>query len=618
MRRILTLLTALAFLGGLFPVAATADWDEGDGHKMHWPQLPDPVGVDVNATAPQSLGDDWECSETGWVKDIHFWGSWKDDEKGTITSFTLSIYTNDPGIPGELPSKPDRLLWRTQVTQFTEREMAPSPQGWFDPIEPFYLPDNHMRYYQYNIVLPEDNWFYQVQDTIYWLVVSANVESGPSSPEWGWKSTIRDLQWMDDAVWSNSQSPWQEMYDPPQYEQSLDLAFVITGEPTNPLYKMHFPQWPDPMGWDVYATEPYILADDWVCTNGGPVKNIHFWGSWYADLLGTITSFNVAIYSDQPLNPPEIPYSRPNILQWEAEITDFIEIPMELSLQGWMTPDPGGPMVFPDNHQQWFEYVIYLPEELWFSQREGNIYWLTISATVVEPEALWGWKSSLRHWNDDAVWSTAAASWMELYEPPDFVQSMDLAFLITDGDWLDFGDAPESGPSPGYPTLLVSNGARHIADGLLFMGTLEDLEPDGLPDANALGDDLDNLDDEDGVTFTSRLVAGQTAHVDVTASNSGLLDAWIDFNGDGDWADEGEQIFASHALVSGVNSLTFPVPSTATATSTLAANKTFARFRISSAGGLSYTGMALDGEVEDYGVEVYRPAFGWLLLLLDD
>jgi len=45
------------------------------------------------------------------------------------------------------------------------------------------------------------------------------------------------------------------------------------------------------------------------------------------------------------------------------------------------------------------------------------------------------------------------------------------------------------------------------------------------------------------------------------------------------------------------------VPGTATAGST------YARFRFSSAGGLSYTGMAIDGEVEDYkiGIESHSP-----------
>ncbi len=56
-----------------------------DGHKMHFPQLPDEDGWDVNATQPQVLADDWTCSQTGWVKDIHFWGSWQGGDAGLIT-----------------------------------------------------------------------------------------------------------------------------------------------------------------------------------------------------------------------------------------------------------------------------------------------------------------------------------------------------------------------------------------------------------------------------------------------------------------------------------------------------------------------------------------------------
>ena len=41
-----------------------ADWDEGDGHKMHWPQLLDlsPNGIDVDVYWVP-LADDWNCSE---------------------------------------------------------------------------------------------------------------------------------------------------------------------------------------------------------------------------------------------------------------------------------------------------------------------------------------------------------------------------------------------------------------------------------------------------------------------------------------------------------------------------------------------------------------------------
>ncbi len=42
-----SVLAAIAALGLALP--ALADWDPSDGHKMHYPQLPDPVGWDVKS-----------------------------------------------------------------------------------------------------------------------------------------------------------------------------------------------------------------------------------------------------------------------------------------------------------------------------------------------------------------------------------------------------------------------------------------------------------------------------------------------------------------------------------------------------------------------------------------
>jgi uncharacterized membrane protein len=162
---------------------------------------------------------------------------------------------------------------------------------------------------------------------------------------------------------------------------------------------------------------------------------------------------------------------------------------------------------------------------------------------------------------------------------------------------VDFGDAPD----PSYPTLLASNGARHRIGGALFLGTSIDAETDGQPDATATGDDLDGNDDEDGVTLPAFLTRGDDATITVVASMPGYLNAWIDFNIDGDWADAGEQIFVDQPLVAGPNPLTISVPVGQWI------GQTFARFRIDSAGGLSYTGLAADGEVEDYTVELVLP-----------
>ncbi len=167
----------------------------------------------------------------------------------------------------------------------------------------------------------------------------------------------------------------------------------------------------------------------------------------------------------------------------------------------------------------------------------------------------------------------------------------------TDEDTLleiDYGDAPD----PSYPTLWASDGARHVLGGGLALGAVVDGDDDGQPTAGADGDDLNWTDDEDGVEFTSLAMIGETADVEVTASGAGLLNAWIDLNGDGDWADAGEQVWTDEALVAGVNALSFAVPASATA------GTTYARFRFDSAGGLAPDGLAADGEVEDHALVI--------------
>ena len=74
-------------------------------------------------------------------------------------------------------------------------------------------------------------------------------------------------------------------------------------------------------------------------------------------------------------------------------------------------------------------------------------------------------------------------------------------------------------------------------------------ETNGQPNVDATGDDLnpEKLDDEDGVQFLTPLGPGQSAQVAVTASQPGRLDAWIDFNRNKSWADQGDQIFLSTA-----------------------------------------------------------------------
>ena len=158
----------------------------------------------------------------------------------------------------------------------------------------------------------------------------------------------------------------------------------------------------------------------------------------------------------------------------------------------------------------------------------------------------------------------------------------------------DYGDAPDT-----YPVLLANDGARHNPVGP-YLGSARDVESDGVPTADADGDN-DNAvpDDEEGVDF-GPWHSGQQAMVVVYPSADAKLDAWIDFNGDGDWDDPGEQVFTSQDVLYNYgfgDVLHFDVPAIGSGS---VAGITYARFRLSSTGGLSPNGAAADGEVEDY------------------
>lgn len=163
---------------------------------------------------------------------------------------------------------------------------------------------------------------------------------------------------------------------------------------------------------------------------------------------------------------------------------------------------------------------------------------------------------------------------------------------------LDFGDAPD----PTYPVLLASNGGRHVVQPAAnpTLGPLVDTEANGQPSAGHDGDDTFGVDDEDGVTLPTVLLPGKSATFVLTGgATGGLVDAWVDWNRDGDWNDPGEQIATGFPVAANTAAnLTVIVPATAVA------GASCARFRISTAGGLAPSGLANDGEVEDYALSL--------------
>ncbi len=124
---------------------------------------------------------------------------------------------------------------------------------------------------------------------------------------------------------------------------------------------------------------------------------------------------------------------------------------------------------------------------------------------------------------------------------------------------LDFGDAPD----PTYPTLLASNGARHVVLAVNpTLGPSVDTEPDGQPDATLTGDDTGDTDDEDGVVFPAVLIPGTDRTIQLsTGATGGTVSCWIDFNQNGSWADAGEQVVTDVLIAANtITARTFPVP----------------------------------------------------------
>jgi len=131
-------------------------------------------------------------------------------------------------------------------------------------------------------------------------------------------------------------------------------------------------------------------------------------------------------------------------------------------------------------------------------------------------------------------------------------------------DGVDWGDAVDT-----YGTLASAFGPRHvIVPGASVLGASVDPETDGKPSILVNGDDLDNVDDEDGVMFPDDSIWNDgTGEIDVTASGPGCLNAWVDFNNFGNtnipnglFIDQGEHVISNTVVITGTKQHTFMLP----------------------------------------------------------
>ena len=178
----------------------------------------------------------------------------------------------------------------------------------------------------------------------------------------------------------------------------------------------------------------------------------------------------------------------------------------------------------------------------------------------------------------------------------DTFNSNDFPLLPAQSTCFDFGDLPDAF---GIVTE-AQNGARHeITD--LYLGIGVDGEADGQQSALANDDDTTGVADEDGIVATpSEWTVTDGGEVMVTASADGCLTGWIDWDDDKTFADADELIINNVAVMAGINTLSFDVPTGGNV------DQKFGRFRLYPATiddgcvAVSPIGLITGGEVEDY------------------
>ncbi|NNE57751.1 MAG: hypothetical protein HKN36_06550 [Hellea sp.] len=153
----------------------------------------------------------------------------------------------------------------------------------------------------------------------------------------------------------------------------------------------------------------------------------------------------------------------------------------------------------------------------------------------------------------------------------------------------DHSDAPLTGTNYGN--------AIHTYDAQYYMGY--GVSPENAPydSPNADGDV------DDGVTLPP-LQQDQVSFIPVDVTGvAGKLQAWADWNGDGDWDDAGEQLIVDYEDLDNDGTINVPI----TVPENASTFQTFMRYRWSTTGGADTTETVNEGEVEDYAI-TFSPA----------
>jgi len=157
MKHVLSSVLFGALILALAPVAL-ADWD----HEVKWNQL-EPYTATffdlqpsyVNTTGTRIVADDFDCSETGYITDVEFYGTCPNLD--SLAQFRITFWD---GVPGDASDDghPGTLEGEAAVDPANAQGV-----GWQ------IIDQGVGDAYLFKINLAVDNWFVQEEDNTYWI-----------------------------------------------------------------------------------------------------------------------------------------------------------------------------------------------------------------------------------------------------------------------------------------------------------------------------------------------------------------------------------------------------------------------------------------------------------------
>jgi hypothetical protein len=426
-----------------------------------WNSSPQPVQLPA-ADGPWWLADDFVCTNAGFITDIHLWGSWQYNSplSNTIT-FQLYVFDDVPTNAVNPFSHPGtNVLWHQTFTPGSYAESllyTYANESFLDPGLPqIYLgPDSNVWYYCFYPTGLYQNGSPSAP-TNYWLAAFAELPTCVTNV-FGWKSTMNvqhDISVR--AQWTGYNVPppnnaWQPNFD--FNDLPFDLAFKLTTQTnppgpccpeTNGLKYIQHPNLTNGVDVDATINFGWVLADDFLCTNSGPITDIHLWGSWLHDQVDLNASYTLTIWSDVPAPPTGGTFSHPGVPLWSQTFTpgNYAICPGPSLQEGFYDPISTTGLAFLGFSTNLYYLCFNVFPTNTFCQAgtptAQTNYWLSVSAQSASPTApdYFGWKSSSDAYGDAAVAANGfgpqppPAAWYPLFDPSG-TSPLNFAFKLT-------------------------------------------------------------------------------------------------------------------------------------------------------------------------------------------